>query len=105
MPRRLRSGVIDSDFANVFAPFSAAILAPCRAERAGPTQPSAMPLSVRRWSALSARKRQPILRARGEHPIGLGDSPRHQVVDHHSEIAVGAIEHDSLRRRWQPMLH
>ncbi len=39
-------------------------------------------------------QRQPILRARGEHPIGLGDSARHQVVDHHRQIAFGAVESD-----------
>ena len=35
---------------------SAAILARCARARSGPMQPSAIPLSVSRWSALSARK-------------------------------------------------
>ena len=33
---------------------------------------------------------QPVFGARGEHAVGLGDAARHQVVDHHAEIAVGA---------------
>ena len=37
---------------------------------------------------------QPIFGARGEHAIGLGDAARHEIVDHHAEIAFGAVEHD-----------
>ena len=33
---------------------------------------------------------QAVFGARGEHAIGLGDAARHQVVDHHAHIAVGA---------------
>ena len=33
---------------------------------------------------------QPVLGARGEHAVGLGDAARHQVVDHHADIGVGA---------------
>ena len=39
-------------------------------------------------------QRQPIFGARGEHAIGLADAARDQIVDHHAEIAFGAIEHD-----------
>ena len=35
-----------------------------------------------------------IFRARGEHPIRLGDAAGDEVVDHHPEIAFGAIEQD-----------
>src|SRR6185437_3987051 len=31
---------------------------------------------------------------RGEHPVWLGDAAGDEVVDHHAEIAIGAIEHD-----------
>ena len=33
---------------------------------------------------------QPVLGARGEHAVGLGDAARHQVVDHHADVALGA---------------
>ena len=33
---------------------------------------------------------QAVLGARGEHAVGLGDAARHQVVDHHAHVAVGA---------------
>ena len=42
---------------------------------------------------------QPILGARGEHAVRLGDAAGHQVVDHHAEIAFGAVENDLGRRR------
>ena len=32
-------------------------------------------------------QRQPVLRPRGEHPVGLGDAAGHQIVDHHAEVA------------------
>ena len=44
-------------------------------------------------------QRQTILGARGEHAIGLGDAAGHEVVDHHAEIAVGAVEHDRVGAR------
>ena len=48
-----------------------------------------------------AERRQPLigvvgpepqaeLGARREHAVGLADAPRHQIVDHHADIAVGA---------------
>ena len=39
---------------------------------------------------------QPILGARREHPVRLGDAAGHKIVDHHPEIAVGAVEHDRV---------
>ena len=39
-------------------------------------------------------QREPVLGPRREHAIGLGDALRHQIVDHHAEIALGPIEHD-----------
>ena len=44
-------------------------------------------------------QRQPIFGARGEHAVRLGDAARDQIVDHHAEIAFGAIEDDFARRR------
>ena len=42
-------------------------------------------------------QRQPIFRARCEHPIWLGDAARYQIVDHDADIALGAIELDWCR--------
>ncbi len=39
-------------------------------------------------------QRQTILGARCEHAIGLGDAAGDKIVDHHGEIAFGAIEDD-----------
>src|SRR5215831_12530252 len=39
-------------------------------------------------------QREPILRARGEHPVRLGDPARYQIINHNSEIAFGAVEGD-----------
>src|SRR5271156_4896719 len=39
-------------------------------------------------------QRQPIFGTRCEHAIGLGDAPSDEVVDHHADIAFGAVEHD-----------
>ena len=52
-------------------------------------------------------EREPILGARREHAIGLGDAARDQIVDHHTEIALRAVEHDVAplagpRRRVEP---
>ena len=44
-------------------------------------------------------QRQPIFGARGEHAIGLGDAAGDEIVDHHAEIAFGAVEHDRRARR------
>ena len=38
---------------------------------------------------------QPVLGARGEHAIGLGDAARHEIVDHDAEIAVGARDDEA----------
>ena len=37
---------------------------------------------------------QPVLGAGGEHAVGLGHAARHEVVDEHADIGLGAIEHD-----------
>ena len=50
-------------------------------------------------------QRQPVLGARGEHAIGLGDAARHQIVDHDAEIAFGAVEHDRRPRRLPARRH
>ena len=39
-------------------------------------------------------QRQPIFGARGEHAIRLADAARHQVVDHHADVGLRAIEND-----------
>src|SRR5579885_506319 len=39
---------------------------------------------------------QPILGARREHPIWLAHAACDQIIDHHAEIAFGAVEHDRL---------
>ena len=39
---------------------------------------------------------QAVLRPRGEHPVRFGDSAGYEIVDHHAEIAVGAVENDRL---------
>ena len=70
-----------------------AAAAPARRSR------SRCPSPVSRWSALSARKRQPVFGARGEHAVRLGDAARHQVVDHDADIAFGAVEDDRRARR------
>ena len=41
---------------------------------------------------------QPVLGARGEHAVRLGDAARDQVVDHDAEIAVGARDDERSRR-------
>ena len=48
-------GVNETERAKSRAAPSVAIFDACRRRRVAPTQPMAMPLSVRRWSALSAR--------------------------------------------------
>ena len=70
-----------------------------------------MPPPLRRHAAGGDRRRrqprggivgaqpQPIFGARGQHPIGLGDALQHQVVDHHADIGIGAVEQD---RRGRP---
>ena len=71
--------------------------APTPRTRFCPTQSSAMPLSVRRRSALSARKVSRYSAREGTSGALLGDTARNEIVDHHAEIAFGAIEHDWLR--------
>ena len=39
---------------------------------------------------------QAELSAAGEHPIGLGDAARHQVVDHHADIGFVPGENDRV---------
>ena len=56
-------------------------------------QPQARARGVRRRSALSVAQRQPVFGARGEHAVGFGDAARHQIVDHHANIGLGAVEH------------
>ena len=45
---------------------------------------------------------QAVFGARGEHAIGLGDAARHQVVDHHAHVAVGARDDENRARRRPP---
>ena len=50
---------------------------------------------------------EPVLRARGEHPIGFADAARDEVVDEHADIGFGAVEGDAVgaggeARRIQP---
>ena len=54
-------------------------------------------LGVSRWSALSARRCSRYSARRGEHPVGLGHPPRHQIVDHHPEIGLVPAEHHGSR--------
>ena len=42
---------------------------------------------------------QPIFGAGGEHPIGLGHALQDEVVDHHPDIAVAAVEQHRRRAR------
>ena len=44
---------------------------------------------------------QPIFGAGGEHPIGLGDALQDEIVDHHADIGIGAVEQDRRRARAQ----
>ena len=45
---------------------------------------------------------QPVLRAGREHAVGLGDALRHEIIDHHAEIAVGAAELKTVAWRRTP---
>src|SRR3546814_4292156 len=38
---------------------------------------------------------QPIFGAAGEHAIGLGDPAGHEIVDQHSDVGLGAVDHES----------
>ena len=73
---------------------SAAILVRCAGRAPRRRSRERCPLSVSRWSALSARSVKPVLGARREHAVRLGDAPRDEIVDHHAQIGFGAIEHD-----------
>ena len=68
--------------------------APFRAHAADGNAPGGEPLV-----GVVRPQRQPVLRPRGEHPIGLGDPLGNEVVDHHPEVAFGAVEHDTRRSR------
>ena len=39
-------------------------------------------------------QRKPVLRTRCEHAVGLGDPACYQIINHNSEIALGAVELD-----------
>ena len=39
---------------------------------------------------------EPVLGARGEHPIGLADAARDEVVDEHADVGFGAVEGDAV---------
>ena len=78
---------------------SAAILASNAAGRAAPDAAERDALAGQPLVGIVGAQRQPVLGARGEHAIGLGDAAGDQVVDHHAEIAFGAVEHDRARRR------
>ena len=71
----------------------------CALPRSGPTQPIAMPFAGQPLVGVVGAQRQPVFGARGEHPVRLGDAARDQIVDHHAEIAFGAVEDDRRRRR------
>ena len=60
--------------------------------RSAPTQPSAIPLRRQALIGVVGSERQPKLGARGEHAIGLGDAMGRQIVDHHAEVRLGAVE-------------
>ncbi len=71
------------------------------AERRRPRRPDAADRDALRGQPLIGivgAQGQPVLGARREHAVRLGDAARHQIVDHHAEIALGAIEHDLARR-------
>ena len=92
-------GVSDSEFASALAASSAAIFGvelplPRRADAADRDALAGQPLI-----GVVGPQRQPIFGPRGEHPIRLGDAAGHQIVDHHAEIAFGAVEHDRPARR------
>ena len=42
---------------------------------------------------------QPVLGARGEHPVGLAGAAGDEIVDQYADIGVGAVEHERLRPR------
>ena len=43
-------------------------------------------------------QRKPVLGTRSEHAVGLAHPARDEIVDHHAEIRIGAVEHDRLAR-------
>ena len=53
-----------------------------------------MPFAGQPLVGVVGAQRQPVFGARGEHAVRLGDAARDQIVDHHAEIAFGAVEHD-----------
>ena len=67
-----------------------------RLARVPPTQPSAMPDRGQALIGVVGAQGQAILGARGEHAIGLADAAGDEVVDHHAEIARGAVEDVAL---------
>ena len=69
-------------------------LAPKRAARSRPTQPSAMPRAVSRRSALSARSVRRYSAREVNMRYGSVDTLRDQVVDQHADIGLGAVEHE-----------
>src|SRR3546814_4552878 len=45
---------------------------------------------------------EPVFRARGQHTVRLGNALKHEIVDHHADIRIGAIEREGgeiARRR------
>ncbi len=65
-----------------------------RAQRRSSTKPTRRPSSVSLQVGVVVPEHQPILRAAGEHAIGLVDSPRDQVVDQDADVGPRAIEHE-----------
>ena len=71
-------------------------------KRSRPIRPDAAELHAFRRQPLVGvvdAQAEPVLRARGEHAVGLAHAARDQVVDEHADIGLGAVEHDAVRAR------
>ena len=69
--------------------------------RPAPMQPSVQSGRRQALVGIVGAQAQAVFGARGEHAIGLRDAARHQVVDHHAHIAVGARD-EKIARRLRP---
>jgi hypothetical protein len=67
--------------------------------RSLPTSPSAMPIPVSRVVALSARSRRRYSARAVNIRYGSVTPCRHQIVDHHADIAFGPVQQDQRLQR------
>src|SRR3982074_2232414 len=74
-------GVRETERAKSRAAVNAAIFSAGRPRRTAPPQAGGAPFVGRALIGIVGTQREPILRAGREHPIGLGDPARDQIID------------------------